>query len=80
MTASSLKEQKLGRQLLSEIGGLEAFHKLRARRVASEEYTQLMKHLEARVGSLFKETITEARIGFYVMVVMDGLQFLVGLF
>lgn len=79
MTASSLKEQELGRQLLSEIGGLEAFDKLRARRVASEEYTQLMKHSEERVGSLFKETITEARIGFYVMLVMDGLQFLVGL-
>lgn len=72
-------QQDMARTLLSEVGGLQAFHKLRARTNAINQYMEALEKAEAAVRTLFETSIHEAQKGFRAAITMDVAVFAVGL-
>src|SRR5262249_50646376 len=79
MLTGSDEQQAVARSLLSEVGGVEAFQRLRARTAAATQYVGVLEEAEARIRKLFEDSIVEARQGFKVAAAMDVLVFVVGL-
>jgi HEAT repeat protein len=72
-------QQSAARNLLSEVGGADAFQRLRARSRAVTDYTSMMRDAEARIQGLFEDSLVEARQGFRVATVMDITVFALGI-
>lgn len=79
MLTGSEGAQAAARTMLSEVGGIQAFQKLRARTAAASEYRDVLAEAEARVRKLFEETVCEARRGFTLGTFMDVSVFFLGL-
>jgi HEAT repeat protein len=79
MTTGPNLGQEIARRLLGEIGGLEAYSKLRARAFVTEQYTQQLEVAESKIREMFESTIDEARRGFGWAAKMDIGVFLLGL-
>jgi hypothetical protein len=79
MLTGSDEQQAVARSLLSEVGGVEAFQRLRARTAAATQYVGVLEEAEAKIRKLFEDPIVEARQGFKVAAAMDVLVFAVGL-
>lgn len=78
MTSGSSDQQEAARTLLSEIGGAEAFQKLRARTTAMSQYTKIIEDAERKIQALFEQSLQEAIIGFRWSLAMDLLVFFIG--
>jgi HEAT repeat protein len=78
MVSGSPAQQEVARTLLGEIGGTEAFQKLQARKMATENYLAAMDRAEQSVRKLFDDTVNEARDGFRVAIRMDKIVFYLG--
>jgi hypothetical protein len=79
MITGPATQQEIARTLLSEIGGVVAYEKLRARTDAMKQYTELLEKAEEKIRELFQGSIEEAQRGFHLAVTMDVLIFCVGL-
>jgi len=79
MITGGEQQQEAPRALLSEVGGIHAFQRLRARTNAINQYLEVMEAAEANVRRLFEQSIEEARHGFRVAIVMDVLVFALGM-
>lgn len=79
MSYGSDDQQEIARALLSEVGGLQAFQKLRARTNAINQYMEALEKAEAGVRDLFESSILEARKGFKTASLMDVSVFVIGL-
>jgi HEAT repeat protein len=73
------EHQEAARRLLSEIGGVAAMQKLRARTSAVAQYSAEMEKAEEKIRNLFESSIREARLGFRLASLMDVLVFALGL-
>ncbi|MFN0216602.1 MAG: hypothetical protein ACKVT2_20265 [Saprospiraceae bacterium] len=67
------------REFLSEVGGSQAFQILRTRYDAANKYIDVLEAAEAKVRTLFEESLVEARRGFKIATWMDLAVFIVGL-
>jgi hypothetical protein len=72
-------QQETARSLLSEVGGLQAFQKLKARTNAINQYMDALEKAEASIRELFESSLLEARKGFRTATIMDVTVFAVGL-
>ncbi len=72
-------QQAAARNLLSEVGGAEAFQRLRARTTAVTQYVGVLEEAETKIRKLFEDSIVEARHGFKVATSMDIVVFVVGI-
>jgi len=79
MGAAAADQQEVARALLSEIGGMVAFEKLRARTVAMKQFVDVLDRAEERVSALFEQSIDEARKGFSLATRMDVVIFALGI-
>jgi hypothetical protein len=79
MLNGSEEQQEAARALLSEVGGAQAFQRLRARTTAVSQYVNVLEQAEARVRELFEDSIIEARHGFTIATRMDVTVFIVGI-
>jgi HEAT repeat protein len=79
MLTGSDEQQATARSLLSEVGGADAFQRLRARTTAVTQYVGVLEQAEAKIRQLFEDSIVEARQGFRVAAAMDIIVFGVGL-
>jgi len=75
MGSGAVEQQEVARTLLSEIGGLAAFEKLRARTIALKQFVDILDQAEARISELFEQSIHEAQKGFGYATIMDLLVF-----
>jgi len=57
-------QQAAARNLLSEVGGAQAFQRLKARTTAVTQYIGVLEEAETRVRKLFEDSMVEARGGF----------------
>jgi len=71
MSTASTEQQDAARELLSEIGGIVAFEKLRARTAAMKQFVDVLDRAEERVSKLFEQSLEEARKGFGLATKMD---------
>jgi hypothetical protein len=71
--------QAAARNLLSEVGGAEAFQRLRARTTAVTQYIGVLEEAETKIRKLFEDSIVEARHGFKVATSMDIVVFGIGI-
>lgn len=78
MLNGSEEQQESARALLSEVGGAQAFQRLRARTTAVSQYVNFLEEAEGRVRDLFEGSIVEARHGFTIATRMDVTVFIVG--
>jgi hypothetical protein len=72
-------QQETARTLLSEVGGLQAFQRLRVRTNAVNQYIGVLEEAEARVRKLFEDSLVEARHGFKLASIMDVSVFTIGI-
>lgn len=72
-------QQETARAILSEVGGLQAFQKLKARTDVINQYMSALEKAEAGIRDLFESSLLEARKGFKTATVMDLAVFVVGL-
>jgi HEAT repeat protein len=79
MLDGSEDQQNSARALLSEVGGAQAFQRLRARTTAATQYVKVLEQAEARVRELFEGSILEARHGFTIATRMDVAVFILGM-
>lgn len=79
MVSGQTDQQEIARTLLSEIGGVAAFQKLRARTEAMSQYTRVLEQAESKIRDLFESSIREAHIGFNLATAMDGIVFILGI-
>jgi hypothetical protein len=79
MTSGQVEQAEAARLLLSEIGGLSAFQKLRSRTEATVKYAAVLEKAEEKVRNLFEKSIQEARQGFKVSILMDVIVYFVGI-
>jgi HEAT repeat protein len=79
MVSGRPEHQEAARLLLSEVGGLAAMQKLRARTSAVAQYSAEMEKAEEKIRNLFETTIAEARAGFKLASMMDVAVFVIGL-
>lgn len=79
MVSGRPEHQEAARILLSEIGGLAAMQKLRARTASIAQYGAEMEKAEEKIRDLFEATIAEARAGFKLASMMDVAVFAIGL-
>jgi HEAT repeat protein len=79
MLYGSDAQQETARALLSEIGGLQAFQKLRARTNAVNQYMEALEKAEAGIRELFESSLLEARKGFKTATRMDQSVFALGI-
>lgn len=79
MSTASTEQQDTARALLSEIGGIVAFEKLRARTAAMKQFVDVLDRAEERVSALFEQSVQEARKGFSFATRMDVAVFVLGM-
>lgn len=79
MLSGADDQQEIARGLLSEIGGLQALQKLRARTVAINQYMSVLEEAEKKIRELFEASLREARSGFKLATLMDVTVFTVGI-
>lgn len=79
MLSGSEEQQDAARALLSEVGGAQAFQRLRARTTAVAQYVNVLEAAEARVRDLFADSINEAQRGFQIATRMDIAVFILGM-
>ncbi len=79
MLAGSDASQEAARNLLSEVGGAQAFQRLKARTAAANQYIGALEDAEAKIRKLFEDSILEARHGFTAATVMDFVVFGLGM-
>lgn len=79
MLSGRPEHQEAARLLMSEMGGLAAMQKLRARTASVAQYGAEMEKAEEKIRNLFESTISEARKGFVIAALMDVAVFVVGL-
>jgi hypothetical protein len=65
-------------RLLSEIGGVSAFQKLRSLTQSTERYVSILEKADESLREQFESTIGEARSGFKLVIAMDMIVFLMG--
>ncbi len=70
--------QEYVQRLLSEIGGLPAFQKLRSLTKSTEHYIKVLEEADDRLRLQFEDTIKEARTGFKIVIGMDVVLFIIG--
>ena len=78
MGSGSPEQQERSRLLLSELGGVEAFQKLRARSDLVSQYAGFLKSAEEKIRTLFEGSMVEAHHGFRVALRMDIAVFVLG--
>lgn len=79
MGSGSVAQQEVSRLLLSELGGVAAYEKLRARTAAMKQYGDVLERAENRVQALFEQTVHEAQKGFQLASWMDMIVFSIGI-
>jgi len=79
MGTGSAKQQDVARTLLSNLGGVVAFEKLRARTDAMKQYYEVLEKTEKTIRDLFEASVREAQSGFHYAVIMDVVVFTVGI-
>jgi len=79
MTSREPDTQLLAQRLLSEMGGVAAFEKLRNRTRSTEQSLSVLERADDRLRTLFEATIADARTGFKIVIGMDLLVFVVGM-
>lgn len=79
LRSGSEAQQEIARTLMSEVGGMDAFRRLRARENAVNKYISVMEAAEAKVRKLFEDSIVEARQGFKLATKMDLTVFSIGI-
>jgi HEAT repeat protein len=79
LRSGSEAQQEIARTLMSEVGGMDAFQRLRARENAVNKYIGAMEAAEAKVRKLFEDSIVEARQGFKLATIMDLIVFAIGI-
>jgi HEAT repeat protein len=79
MGSGTVVQQETSRSLLSELGGIVAFEKLRARTAAMKQYGDVLERAEDRVRQLFEQSVHEAQRGFQLATWMDVAVFGIGL-
>ena len=78
MTSRDSDSQRHAQTLLSEVGGVTAFDKLRSLTKSTENYQQAMRESDDKLRNMFEHTMREARMGIAVVVGMDVVMFVVG--
>ncbi len=78
MMSGSIAEQEISRTLLSELGGLAAYEKLRFRTATIKQYGDVLEQAEVRVRTLFEQSIIEAQKGFDLATKLDTIIFGLG--
>jgi hypothetical protein len=73
-------QQAAARNLLSEVGGAQAFQRLKARTTAVTQYIGVLEEAETKIRKLFEDSIIEARHGFKIAASMDIVVFGIGIF
>jgi len=73
-------QQAAARNLLSEVGGAQAFQRLKARTTAVTQYMGVLEEAETKIRKLFEDSIIEARHGFKIAASMDIVVFGIGIF
>lgn len=79
MVSGPVEQQETARNLLIEIGGLSAFEKVQARKVAVTHYMQQLEETENRIRDLFETSIYEAQNGYKLATFMDLAIFILGI-
>ena len=79
MLTGTEAQQAAARNLMSEVGGAEAFQRLKARSNAVAQYVDALKDAEDKIRTLFQDSIVEARQGFRIASLMDIVVFGVGI-
>lgn len=79
MVSGPVDQQETARLLLIELGGLSAFQKVQARRVATDQYLNQLELAENKIRELFETTISEAQKGFRLATYMDLAVFILGI-
>ncbi len=77
LTSDTLNQQR-AQLLLSEMGGMAAFEKLRNRAKSTEHHLALLERADQRLQERFDETIRDARRGFHIVIGMDVVIFAIG--
>jgi hypothetical protein len=80
MLTGSEAQQTAARNLLSEVGGAQAFQRLKARTTAVTQYMGVLEEAETKIRKLFEDSIVEARHGFKIATSMDIVVFGIGVF
>jgi hypothetical protein len=80
MLTGSEAQQAAARNLLSEVGGAQAFQRLKARTTAVTQYIGVLEEAETKIRQLFEDSIIEARHGFKIAASMDIVVFGIGVF
>jgi hypothetical protein len=71
--------RRVAEDLLSRVGGVAAFEKLRVRRKIMDEYWQIMSTSQQDVQKLFDASLKEAQDGYKLMMDADKLRYHLGL-
>ena len=79
MVSGPVEHQETARKMLLNIGGLSAFHKLRARTNAIAQYTKELERAEEKIRTLFERSIKEAQEGYKLATYMDLTVFILGI-
>lgn len=79
MSAKEVSQQEIARSLLSEVGGLAAFEKLRAQSNLMLQHAQFIKDSEEKMQAMFSQSIDDARGGFRLSIGMDFAVFAAGI-
>jgi hypothetical protein len=72
-------QRAAARNLLSEVGGAQAFQSLKARTTAVTQYMGVLEEAETKIRKLFEDSIIEARHGFKIAASMDIVVFGIGI-
>jgi hypothetical protein len=78
MASGPVEQQETARILLIELGGLSAFQKVQARKMAIAHYTEQLEKAEDQVRDMFKNSIAEAQNGYKLASYMDFSVFILG--
>jgi len=79
MSAKEVKQQEVGRALLSEIGGVAALEKLRAQTNLMAQHSEFIQESERNTQAMFTQSIVDARSGFTTSTRMDVAVFVLGI-
>jgi HEAT repeat protein len=79
MGANDVGQQEIARSLLSEVGGLAAFEKLRAQSNMMVQHAQFIRDSEEKMQGMFTQSIADARSGFVTSLRMDVAVFVLGI-
>lgn len=78
MISGMVTQQELAQKLLGEMGGMSAFETLKARTTATRQYLESSESADKKIRDLFDNSISDARTGFKVATIMDGVVFVIG--